>query len=109
MMSIIASIILAISVLVATLITFTPNARVIMENDFMRSAKSNAYIAGWEWGQLNVRTNNLDNDATRNTLVADLGYLTQRNGADQQSLQNTIKYNSTANPTNPISIEVGNN
>jgi hypothetical protein len=108
MMSVIASIILAISVLIATLITFTPNARVIMESDFMRSAKNNAYIAGWEWGQLNVRTNNLDNNAARNTLNTDLGYLYQKDGANVQSLSDTIRYNSTADPNNPISITVNN-
>lgn len=104
MVSIIASIVIAISVLVATLITFTPNVKVIMENDFMRSAKNNAYLYGWEWGQLNVRTDNLTTVSGSNTVTEDMGYLTQKNNNTQQSLVDTIKY--TTDPNNPLTIEV---
>lgn len=78
MISIISSIIVAISVLVATLITFTPNARVIMESDFMRSARNNAYLYSWELAQLNVRTGNLTVDVGSNKKTVLLGYLSKK-------------------------------
>lgn len=107
MVSIIASIVIAISVLVATLITFTPNVKVIMENDFMRSAKNNAYLYGWEWGQLNYRTGNLD--STKPTVNTDSEFLTKKNANIQQSLQDKITYDAgtIAKPNlNPLTIEV---
>ena len=90
MIAIISSIIIAISVLVATLIAFTPNARVIMESDFMRTAKNNAYLYSWELGQLNVRTGNLT--LGKELPTKDLGYLSQKNGKPQQTLGADISY-----------------
>jgi len=76
MIGIISSIIIAIGVLVITLITFNPNVRVIMEDDFMRTAKNNAYLNGWEQAQLNVRTGNLN--AGENIDNISLGYLSDK-------------------------------
>ncbi len=84
MISIISSIIVAISVIVATLITFTPNARVIMESDFMRSARNNAYLYGWELAQLNVRTGNLTVTVGSNNKTVSLGYLSREDSSEQR-------------------------
>lgn len=102
MIAIISSIIISISVLVATLITFTPNARVITESDFIRNATNNAYLYGWELAQLDVRTNSIADGGASN--VAALGYASEKNGAAQLSLKATIAYKS-AN-ANPLTIQV---
>jgi len=105
MISIVASIILAISVLVATLITFTPNARMITESDFMRNARNNALLYSWERAQLEVRTGNLIKPVAprTNSKVVPLGNVSD-NGRTQQSLSATISY--TSNAANPIDISV---
>lgn len=90
MISIIFSIIVAISVIVATLITFTPNARVIMESDFLRSARNNAYLYGWELAQLNVRTGNLIVGGSKNNVS--FGYLSKKDSTEQQKLKANISY-----------------
>ena len=78
MIGIISSIIIAIGVLVMTLITFNPNARVIMESDFMRNANNNAYLYSWEQAQLRVRTGNLTTVIGKNEVTIPLGYLSQK-------------------------------
>jgi hypothetical protein len=98
MIGIISSIIIAIGVLVMTLITFNPNARMIMESDFMRTAKNNAYLYAWELAQLNVRTGNLTVDAGNNKKNIALGYLSDKvippstSPVIQQDLKADISY-----------------
>jgi hypothetical protein len=90
MISIISTIIIAISVLVTTLITFNPNSRAIVESDFMRNARNNAYLYGWELAQLNVRTGNLDVGASQDNIP--LGYLSKKDSKEQQKLKADISY-----------------
>ncbi|MFH0918006.1 MAG: hypothetical protein V1830_02620 [Candidatus Omnitrophota bacterium] len=105
MISIISSIIIAISVLVMTLITFNPNARSIAESDFMRSARNNAYLYGWELAQLNVRTGNLDLGASKNNIP--LGYLSKKDALEQQKLKANISYVDAPDPKEDyLAIEV---
>jgi len=90
MIAIISSIIISISVLVTTLITFTPNARVITESDFMRNGVNNAYLYSWELAQLDVRTGNLT--LGNSTGDVPLGYLSEKNNTPNQSLKANISY-----------------
>ncbi|MFA5276658.1 MAG: hypothetical protein WC417_07190 [Candidatus Omnitrophota bacterium] len=88
MIAVISSIIIVITSLAVTLVTSTPNYHNIMESDFMRSAKNNAYLYGWELAQLNVRAGTLN--TTDNTKNISLGYLNQKGGTPTQSLKTTI-------------------
>ncbi len=90
MISIISTIIIAISVLVTTLITFNPNSRAIVESDFLRNARNNAYLYGWELAQLNVRTGNLGVGDSKNNIP--LGYLNKKDSKEQQKLKANISY-----------------
>lgn len=100
MIAIIASIFIVISVLISALIGFSPNARSIMESDFMRSAKNNAYICAWEDGQLAIRTGNL---LKGGKITLDLGTLSEKNSLPKQKLEAIIEL------TSDLSIEINQN
>jgi len=86
MIAIISSMIIVISSLVVTLVTLNPNLHSIMENDFMRSGKNNAYLYSQEWTQLNHRAGVLTKANNKQNIS--LGDLSTK-GADKDSQQLT--------------------
>ncbi|MCU0665702.1 MAG: hypothetical protein MUF05_01225 [Candidatus Omnitrophica bacterium] len=89
MIAIISSVIVIISSIVVTLVSFNPNFHSMMENDFKRSAFNNAYLYSWEIAQLKVRSGQLTNTKTKiNDLP--LGYLTKKGGTEVQKFKTDI-------------------
>ncbi|MGA2775245.1 MAG: hypothetical protein ABSE81_04210 [Candidatus Omnitrophota bacterium] len=92
MIAVISSIIIVITSLAVTLVTASPNYHNIMESDFMRSAKNNAYLYSWELAQINVRAGELSANKTTINNIS-LGYLSKKNTTETQKLQTNITLN----------------
>ena len=92
MIAVISAIMIVITSLAVTLVTSTPNYHNIMESDFTRSAKNNAYLYGWEWAQINVRSGNLIIGTNQNINTPDASEpLTKKDNVTAQSLESNIK------------------
>ena len=62
MIALVMAITVALSILLSSFISFTPNLQRLMERDFMERANSNAFLYSLQMGQLAERADTIDTD-----------------------------------------------
>ena len=98
MLVVISSIIVAITVLLAAFVNFSPNVHSIVENDFRRRAVTNANLHSLQRGQLSVRTGNLalngNLDVSTGPTATD--YLYMEAADPQNNINSSVTYRAVA-------------
>jgi len=101
MIAIIASILVAISILLSVLLSFAPNLRSATENDLMRTVKDNAYLAAYQSALIDIRTGNLyyQGDITKYNFGVNQKMVPGTGDVDKDTINATVKLNEDAQIT----------
>jgi len=102
MIAVIASILIAISVLILAFFGYATNVHYVLDGDYMRRAYSNAVLYGLQYGELATRAGTMSSSPANNNKMLSLGYLKKKNEKELDDLNCAVELD--ANQTIGLNI-----